>query len=149
MMQQREASQPQYGDLVRLADDAVIGLSSLARTGTIAKELLQEGVELCDMMLVLLGRRQNGVERKRIRAVRLESDQRTLRESGLKAEQVTSEARAARSALMSMIDGEPPPSVEEVSRMEAMFVSWTMPFWRARLGEFRERRERRELRGRG
>ena len=143
------ASGAGLGDVVRLADDAVVGIALKAQSGALVPDLLDEGVELCDIMLVLFGERVDRIDPSQLDSIKLKEMSTILSKAGLQSEELLPEVKETKGIIRGLIAGSDDPPPDRLANVEAALLRWTMPFWRERLGEFRTRRERREFRARG
>lgn len=136
---------PQSADLASLADSAVIALGLFIRTGQKSIQQLKQGITLCEEILRCAadaGEAENvaageSPRRKQLRAT-------AIPDTFADKEAVT-QVTQARDTLQRIIDEDAKFPESELSGIQEMFIEYTMPAWRKRHTEFRERKLKRRL----
>jgi len=133
-------------DPAKLADDAVLALSSVQRGSKVSSELLEEGIQLCDYLIHLfqeLKAPQVETERLILRAVR--DDRKALRESGIDIDKAYRKTKEVKKWISDLMHNPSSHSREEIESIKEHLMSITLPIWRHRTSEFRERKMKRSL----
>ena len=128
----------------RLADEAVLALSSIERGREVSLEFLKEGIELCDYLVSLLGEASPQPERGRW-AFHRTRDREALQESEIDIDIMRAKVEQAKEALERLIQDPSSHDAEQIGKTQERLMTLTMPLWRNRTSEFRERKLKRGL----
>lgn len=136
----------QFVNPAKLADDTVLALSSVERGCEVSPELLEEGIKLCDYLIHLFQElKAPEIEREQwtFRAVR--DDRKALRESGIDIDREYRRTEEVKKWISDLINNPSSHTQEEIKSIKAHLMTMTMPIWRNRASEFRERKMKRSL----
>ena len=125
---------------VKLADNAVLTLSALERKDEVSEDRLNEAISLCDYLLQLLESSPSEVIGVPTGSI-IELDREALHKTEVKAEDLHN----VRNWLTDITNDRTSHGKEDLEEMQALLVKVTMPMWRSRTSEFRERKLRRSL----
>ena len=145
-MKEYSESPEQFSNPAKLADDTVLALASLERGAKVAPELLEEGIKLCDYLIHLIKQLkapQVQGERWAFRAIR--DDTRALGESGIDIDKANEKTEEVKKWISDLVDNPSSHSKEEIESIKEYLISITMPMWRSRTSEFRDRKMKRSL----
>ena len=144
---ERRSDRPQLTDPAKLADDTVLALSSIERGSKVPVELLENGVQLCDYLIQLLKELKlpqiKQEEEGTFRAVRDET--KALLESKIDVDRELSRTEEVRNWISDLKDDQTSHTDEQVESIKEHLITITMPIWRSRTVEFRERKIKRSL----
>lgn len=144
---ERRSDRPQLTDPAKLADDTVLALSSIERGSKVPVELLENGVQLCDYLIQLLKESKlpqiKQEEEGTFRAVRDEA--KALLKSKIDVDRELSRTEEVRNWISDLKDDQTSHTDEQVESIKEHLITITMPIWRSRTVEFRERKMKRSL----
>jgi hypothetical protein len=129
----------------RLADDTVLALSSIERGEEVSAELLDEGIKLCDYLLNLFNELETPESQKEQWAFHSVRDKMALKESGVDVKSTREEVEATKEWLNHLKEGTSSYTPEKITKIQELLMNLTMPIWRGRTSEFRERKLKRGL----
>lgn len=130
----------------KLADDTVLTLSSMQRGSTTEPESLKEGVRLCDYLLHLIEQlraKQSREERPRFHTV--QGDKKAMTDSGIEVNKAYERTEMVKKWINDLIENPSSHSQEDIEAIKEHLMRITMPMWRNRTSEFRERKMKRSL----
>jgi hypothetical protein len=136
----------QFPNPSKLADDAVLALSSLERGSKVTPEVLKEGIKLCDYLIHLIGELkapQVQKDRWTFRAIR--DDSIALTESGIDIDKAYEKTEQVKKWISDLIEDPLSHSREEIESIKEHLINVTMPMWQSRTSEFRDRKMKRSL----
>lgn len=142
---ERHSDRPQFTDPAKLADDTVLALSFIERGRKVPAELLENGVKLCDYLIQLLkeSKTLQIKEKGTFRAVRDETE--ALLESKIDIERELRKTEEVKSWINDLKDDPTSHTHEQIESIKEHLMTITMPIWRNRTVEFRERKMKRSL----
>jgi hypothetical protein len=136
----------QFLDLAKLADDAVLALSSVERGSKVSLELLEEGIKLCEYLLYLFREMKTPeFERERWTFHSVRDDREALRESGIDMDREYTKTEEVKKWISELINNPSSHTREEIESIKEHLMTITMPIWQKRTSEFRERKMKRSL----
>ena len=136
----------QFIDLTKLADDVVLGLSSIERGSKVPPELLEKGIELCEYLLYLVeGLKAAEFEKERLPFHSVRDDREALRESRIDIDREYTKTEEVKNWIGDLIDNPSSHTREEIEVIKEHLMTLTMPIWQKRTSEFRERKMKRSL----
>lgn len=136
----------QFVDLAKLADDAVLALSSVERGSKVAPELLEEGIKLCEHLVSLFQELKTPkIEREQWTFHAVRDDREALRESGIDIDSEHRKTEEVKKWIRDLIDDPSSHTPQEIGSIKEHLMSITMPIWQKRTSEFREKKIKRSL----
>ena len=126
----------------KMADDAVFALSSIERGREVSLEFLKEGVELCDYIINLIEEIKAPETKKNKLTFRaVHDDKEVLHEIGIDIDEV----QKIKSLINDLIKDVSSHTSEEVESIQKFLITTTMPMWKNRTLELREKKMKRGL----
>lgn len=126
----------------KLADDAVLALSSIERGGEVSPEPLKEGIELCDYLIGLLeALKSSGEQKGRLTFRAVLDDMRALQKSKIDIDKV----REVKDWINDLTKDASSHTLEEIENIQELLITGTMWMWQNRTLEFREQKLKRGL----
>jgi hypothetical protein len=136
----------QSPDPVKLADDAVLALSSLARGSKISPELLEEGIKLCEYLIYLFQElKMPEGEREQWTFYAVRDDRKALQESRIDIGEALRKTEEVKKWIGDLITNPSSHTQDEIEGIKEHLMTITMPIWQKRTLEFRERKMKRSL----
>lgn len=137
----------QFIDPAKAADDTVLALSSIERGREVAAELLEIGIKLCDYLIQLLRESKTPEvkeEEYACRGVRY-VEIRALQQSKIDIDKEIDKTEQVREWINDLMKDPSSHTQEEITIIKEHLMTITMPIWRNRTVEFREREMKRGL----
>jgi hypothetical protein len=139
-----ETTSPEIPELSVLADSVVLGLGTLMRTGARPMVPMQQGVLLCNQILAHLGPGEKSRVGQTVGGLQhLSAQIQAAFASTADAVQFFVEAREI---FQQLLDPGVTVDTARLPEIQRVLVNCSMPAWRARHQEFRQRRLKRRLR---
>lgn len=136
----------QFVDPAKLADDAVLALSSVERGSQVSPELLEEGIKLCEYLIHLFQELKTPeVEREQWTFHAVRDDRKALRESGIDIDREHKRTEEVKRWISDLMNNPSSHTRQEIESIKEHLMSITMPIWQKRSSEFRERKMKRSL----
>lgn len=136
----------QFVDPAKLADDAVLALSSVERGSQVSPELLEEGIKLCEYLIHLFQELKTPeVEREQWTFHAVRDDRKALRESGIDIDREHKRTEEVKKWISDLMNNPSSHTRQEIESIKEHLMSITMPIWQKRTLEFRERKMKRSL----
>jgi len=136
----------QFVDPAKLADDAVLALSSVERGSQVSPELLEEGIKLCEYLIHLFQELKTPeVEREQWTFHAVRDDRKALRESGIDIDREHKRTEEVKKWISDLMNNPSSHTRQEIESIKEHLMSITMPIWQKRTSEFRERKMKRSL----
>lgn len=129
----------------KTADDIVLGLSLIEREGNVSPELLKEGIEFCDYLMNLLEEVRTPSSQKEQWISLTIRDKDAIKESMINIDDTISKLKNAKECLNKVIESSSSLTPEQIRNIQEILVNVTMPMWRKRTAEFREKKLKRGL----
>jgi len=129
----------------KTADDIVLGLSLIEREGKVSPELLKEGIEFCDYLMNLLEEVRTPSSQKEQWISLTVRDKDAIKESMINIDDTISKLKNAKECLNKVIESSSSLTPEQIRNIQEILVNVTMPIWRKRTAEFREKKLKRGL----
>jgi len=132
---------------VRLADNTVLALSSLERGAGASPESLSEGIRLCDYLMLLLRTRSSSQESREATAIfpGMSDGAETLAQSLSDVSEALGKTEQVKQYIDDLIRDPASHTSVEIQDIKKHLIILTMPMWRRRASEFRERKMKRSL----
>lgn len=143
---ERRSDRLQFTDPAKLADDTVLALSFMERGRKVPAELLENGVKLCDYLIQILNELKTPQvkgEEGTFRGVRDET--KALLESKINIEGGLRKTEEVKNWINDLKDNPTSHTHEQIESIKEHLITITMPIWRSRTVEFRERKMKRSL----
>jgi hypothetical protein len=135
-----------FFDPAKLADDTVIALSDIERGTSANSDSINEGVRLCDYLLHLLQEADKSeVEERRSTFTTFENDRKAFVENITDIEVERKVIQGMKRVLSDLIVDPSSHTKQEIDSIKQYFIKTTMPMWRNRTTEFRDRKMKRSL----
>jgi hypothetical protein len=129
----------------RLADATVLALSAIERGDKVPPELLRGGIELCDYLISLFEELEVPQLVEEQWAFHRARDKKVLQESGIDIKSMHVKVNNAKEWINGLIQNPSSYTQEQIKNIQELLVTVTMPMWRIRASEFRERKLKRGL----
>lgn len=121
---------------VKLADNAVLGLSAILRRDVAdIKKLLIDGSVLCDYLITLIEQKED----------KLNSFEVNDREAILKLNINSQKIKKNQNVIQDLLNNSSSHSNEDINETQEFLTMTTMPMWQNRFKEFREQKFRRRI----
>lgn len=124
---------------VKLADDTVLALSAIKRGGKVAPEPLKEGVELCNYLITIFESKESMPQREKwtFQAAR---DREILQESEFDSSNMVAKAKKVKEQIQGIVEQKLSLEAKQIENIQEFLMDTTMPLWRKRISEFREKK---------